>query len=580
MTSQARPAATATAARGVADGPSSASPPHRVPAVLRGAATAAVLAAAVLLAGCEPPGADSPAAAPEAGFELDRTNLRNGELPAGEPLRLRFTEDVDPGSLARHSVRIRRESGRPVRRLRVWGSGTEVFVAPAAGRSLPRGTLLVATVVGRPSPRALRATDGEVLRRDATVEFTVGPPRRLDLSGPRLIASTPADGMTDVVPGAPLSLTFSEPLARGSVRRGHAVQLHVDGVETKVRMRLSAGRTVLVLRPRRPLPANAHVVVSVRSSLLDTAGNPAERASIAFRTSGGRLRTLVEEFTDADALDPTGTTSAWAEPLTPGFLVARPGHVVASSAATLRTTDGRPPAASDGELRLLAVVPLDEPAPDGRAYGAEQRIVTAARLWLGGGEAARAADISGEVRAVLVDRVDVSPDDPWFAATVAAAAPVAAIDDSRVAASGDDQRYVALEVPFDRPIAVGDAPALLLEVRLVAPDLELAPLARLSVSGGRPRALSGWYDSGARRPDWSTALVEALGGDGLRSPTVLFQAAAANASGEPDLGRTSAWESRLEDLPGLRFVRFRIVFDGLGVGETPRVDRVVMPFEY
>ena len=62
---------------------------------------------------------------------------------------------------------------------------------------------------------------------------------------------------------------------------------------------------------------------------------------------------------------------------------------------------------------------------------------------------------------------------------------------------------------------------------------------------------------------------------------VEFQAAAIGDDGGPDLGRTSAWESRLEDLPSFRFVRFRVRFDGLGAGrDAPHVDRVTMPFEY
>jgi len=546
------------------------------------------LAAVLVFAGgCEPaePQLVSPLPAPD--FEVAGTNLRGDVLPEGEVLEVRFTRQLDTGSARSNAVRLRRASGRRVRRLRAWAEGDTLFIEPAPGRSFPRTDDLVLKLRGRPSPRGLRSAAGEPLTRSEEIVFRMGAPRRVDLTGPRLVSSWPANDEEDVRPGRPLELHMSEALARGSVRRGDAVELTVDGERMPARLRLSADHTVVVVRPRRPLPARARVEVRVLGALLDRKGNPAFEATVAFRTSPRRLRRLVEEFVDVESADPAGTTSAWADALSPGHLVARPGRVVwraAGAAAAGARTDIGP----RHTVRFQVLVPADD--SDGVT-------ASALRLRLRG-----ALDGAHLLRAeVLAGATDLGSLDPTFAGNLAAAEAIAVAHiDRPVALDGDAGGEV--EIAFDTPLQLAGRLGVLLDVTLeTTPGVRIAaidggfgtariegraddglvPDIELLVVGGNPRALSTWFDSGAVHPTWGTAIVDAWTEPGAPEVFVEFQSAAAGPRGAPDLARSSEWERRLEDLPALRFVRFRVRFAGLGAGQAPpSVDRIVIPFEY
>ncbi len=553
----------------------------------RAARVAAVLAAFVLAA-CEPSTEVAPLgpAAAAQSFGLAGTNLRDGGISAGGALRVRFTRTLDVGSVGRRSVRVLRAGQRPIRKARAWVEGSTLVVAPPAGREFPIGEVLMLRVHGLPSPRAVRSMDGEMLSERLDLPFRAVARRRADLEGPRLVASTPSDGATGATPGSHVELRFSEPLLRGAIRRGQAVSLTVDREAVAVQTRISPDLTRIVVRPRRPLPPDADVVLSVRPTLVDTAGNPARAATIAFRTEATRLHRLTEEFITTGQSDPEGTTAGWADPRHPGYLVARAGRLVWSASEH----DGHPLELRPRDELLFQVLFPADAAPSGSASGM--------RLWFAG--ATPGSEV--EAVAVLAGSSPLTGADPTFDANRVAAdlRDVARTTEPLVVEITDDGLgYV--DVPFQSPVRLVPGLGTLVEVRVHAgSELRLAatldveglalvadagvdrlmPAAALLVTGGAPRALSTWYDAGAPRPAWRSALVR-------RPPVRLdpgvmieFQTTAAGPDGRPDVALASAWEADLSRVPGLRFVRFRVRFGGLGTGgDLPRLDTVEMPYE-
>ncbi len=554
---------------------------------LGGLLSLALLAPLALGTGCEPTETKILPPLPPPVFEVAGTNLRGDVLPEGETLEIRFTRPLDTGSARPNAVRLRRESGRRVRRLRAWAEGDTLFIEPAPGRSFPRSGDLVLKLQGRPSPRGVRSAAGEPLARMDKIVFRIGPPRRVDLTGPRLVSSWPVDGARDVDTGRPLELHMSEPLARGSVRRGDAVALFVNAKRVAARLRLSADHTAVVVRPRRPLPAQATVELRVLGALLDRKGNPAHDATVTFTTSPRRHRELVEEFVDVERADPAGTTSAWADPLSPGHLVAQPGRVVWRAVG-----DGVDEQHADlgpqQTVRFQVLVPADD--SDGVTASALRLRLSGA---LDGGHVLRAE--------VLAGATDLTALDPTFDGNLeeSGAITVAHVDRPLPV---DGEFGGEVEIPFDTPLRLAGRLGMLLDVTLeTTPGVRIAaieggfgiariegraddglvPDIELLVTGGSPRALSTWFDSGVVRPTWGTAVVDAWAGAGAPGAHVEFQSAAAGPDGAPDLARSSEWQQRLEDLPALRFVRFRVRFDGLGAGDDPpSVDRIIIPYEY
>jgi hypothetical protein len=191
--------------------------------------------------------------------------------------------------------------------------------------------------------------------------------------------------------------------------------------------------------------------------------------------------------------------------------------------------------------------------------------------------------------------------DPTFDSNVAASDlfPVVRIDQP-LEVEADDDGVAVVEIPFDVLVAVRHGRSLLLDVELHVPpgvrlagtddtgglalveDLGIAllPAVELLVSGVSPQARSGWYDSGVEHPGWRDAVVDAASPVGAPGFLVEFQTAAATPAGRPDADRSSDWSLSLINLPSLRFVRFRVEFEGLGgTGRAPRIDRIVLPFQ-
>ena len=556
------------------------------PAWIQLAVTAALAGASGLLAGCDPPPADELILGPRetAAFAVERLTPARGALPADGSIVVRFTRDIDPRSVGARSVRLTRPDGRRPVRARVWADGRDLFVAAVPGRTLPSGESLLLKIDGAPSPRSLRAANGDPLRHAFDAIVRVGPARG-DFRGPRLVGSVPSDGADDAAPGSVVELRFSEPLARGAVVSGDAATLRVDGRAVPARLEISGDRTTIVVRPSSPLPPNHRAEIEIHRCLLDLAGNALDAGSaraVSFRTRADSLHELAEDFVDSGNADVRVTSCGWDDPETPGALVAKDGQILVGPGAEGARLD----LGESSTVRFQVVLRGSE-TPDGLA--------SALRIELTG------ALEGAQVRSAVVEAGPTSLEtrEPSFAANRAASdlRPVARVSDpidAEVAETG----AAAVEVVFDEPLRLAAGHPLLLDVRLeltagtrvsafadanlsclVEGQDGVAPAAYLLVSPASPQAVSLWYDTGVDVPGWRSCVLDGTRDGGVRVRTQ-FQSAPAGEDGRPDPSLASSWEDDLADLPGFRFVRFRVRFEGTPEsGVAPRIDRIVLPYE-
>ncbi len=566
---------------------------------LRRAGAAACLAVALGLGACDPPTADEILGpAPQPPFEVTSSSLDRGPPTRNGAIVVRFSRPLDRRSVGQRSVRILHESGRRVRRLRARAFGKELVITPSSAHELPAGARLLLQLSGRPSPRTIRATDGTPLAARVEIPFTVSGDRLVDLEGPRLISSLPEDGATGVPPGSHIELRFSEALGRGAIRSGDAVSLRVNGRTARLRLHASADFSSLTARPLDPLPPGARVEVRVQPWLIDTAGNPfeeVERAVVRFQVEQTSLHEITEDFGSPESADVGYTSADWAEPADPGYLVGTPGRMVLGAEGTI---DPSGDLGNERSVRFQVVIP-GEHVPRGFA--------SALRMVFHGRRMRRA------VRSLVAEAGPFDQDvlDPRIETNRRNALSYARAvgEDLHVVASFDEPRDLdrfgaargVLEVPFEQPLSLEEGESVLVDVRLrlapgvrlaASPDLQhravvagevdagLMPAAYLLVAGGRPRARSLWYDSGADDPRWRPATIVTPPADETSRVLVEFQSTGRGSDGRPDAASASGWERNLSRVPSRRYVRFRVVFEEPPLGSVPpRIDRIEMPFE-
>lgn len=114
---------------------------------------------------------------------------------------------------------------------------------------------------------------GPILTVDAGVDAGEdgGPPvdAFVDRERPRIVATSPAGGATDVDTGTPITFTFSE-----AMQEGGAVTVEADGAPVPVgAAMLDAAGTTLALHLSAMLPGQARVRVTLDESFADLAGN-------------------------------------------------------------------------------------------------------------------------------------------------------------------------------------------------------------------------------------------------------------------------------------------------------------------
>jgi hypothetical protein len=553
------------------------------------AAAAAFVSLVAPLTACDPPPADEMVLGPKevVAFAVERMSPSRGTVAADGPIVLRFTQDVDPASVGSRSVRVTRANGRRPVRVRAWAAGRELRVAPQPGHAFPADGPLLLHLDGSPSPRAVRAASGEPLARAFESEFRPGAPRA-DLTGPSLVQSLPRTGADDVTPGSSVELSFSEPVARGSVASGDAVTLRVDDVVTPARLALSGDGAMIVVHPQSPLPPGHRVEVELHTCLLDLAGNPLDPASVrtvAFRTRATSLHELSEDFVDSAKSDARATSCGWDDPETPGVLVARSGTLlVAPDAGEPRLDLG-----DTASVHFQLLVPAAD-VPSGLASALRVEFAAAP-------EGAQVLDATIEAGPTSLDDRE-----PSFVANRAASQlrTVARVSDPvDVDPPASAGGRASVDIVFEEPLRLDAGRSVMLDVRLefthglrvaafADPGLAalvegasgVAPAAALLVSPSAPQARSLWYDTGVAYPGWQLCRIVRADEDAGVAVVAEFQAAPPAREGGPDVSRASPWEKDLTRLPAYRFVRFRLRFDGTPEsGAAPRIDRIVLPYE-
>src|SRR5262245_44274637 len=550
------------------------------------AAAAAVAAAAfsLALAACDPPPAEDVllGPAPLEPFAVESLAVERAVGPAS-PVTIRFTREFDAATVGARSVRVTRVGTRRPLRVRAWGLGRELRVAPPPGRAFPAGATLVLHLDGAPSPRAIRSKEGEPLPHAFEAEFTV-PLTRADLVGPVLVDSLPKDGADDIAPGSAIELRFDEAVAARSLVSGDAVTLRVDGEAAPARLTRSGDGTMIVVHPATPLPPDRRVTLDLHTCLLDEAGNPLDgssKSSLGFHTRATLLLELSEDFVDDGRADARATSCAWDDPETPGMLLAKNGTVLVGAES------GEPSL----ELPATTVLHFQVLIPPGEVPGG---LASALRLEFA------AAPEGAEVVSAVVDAGPSNLDqrEPSFAANRAASEllQVARITEpTAIEPAADGSGRLWAELLFEEPLVLEPGRAVLVDVRvetrvpvrvaaypdagvhaLVEGASGVTPAASLVVAPLVPQARSLWYDTGVAYPGWRSSIVTPTV-PGLR---LEFQSAPPAAGGGPDSSRASPWESDLSRLWAFRFVRFRVRFEVLDDGSAaPRIDRIVLPYE-
>lgn len=519
-----------------------------------------------------------------------------GAAPAavrpGSEIVIRFTAPLDE-STVRSAVRVEDESrDRAPVPVDAAVRGRELALRPLDAAGWRAGSILGVRVAGLPSLRALRGRDGSALGGEEVLRVRVRPARVTDRSAPTVAETDPVPGAGDVPPSAPIVVRFSEAMdvrvltfaARGG-EPDLPLALEQDGGPVPFRAFLDRGRRVLTVLPEVPFAPGAAVALRLGDRVRDAAGNgldPATIRELRFTTAavGATAGRLVEEFEGAERMDPLGTTVRWDAPASPGVLegVLEPAAIEtgagAQEGALLLDPRG-------GTMRVF--VPAAE-------LGDEERTLKGLHL------VAAPGGLPGELLEPRV-RVAVSP-----GLLPAAGEPEPAWTDATGALRGASARGPdgVLALPFQRSTAWRGGPGLLVEVSWkgvagsvvlraglhdatrtllqgadpVPTSLRLAPLLRLEAVGERAVARSRWMDGGADAPSWQEPRLRPAPSPG--SCRVELQAAPPLEDGSgPDAARATAWSADATTLEGLRWVRFRVIFEG---PETAVVDELALPF--
>jgi hypothetical protein len=148
---------------------------------------------------------------------------------------------------------------------------------------LPGAPLPASTTVSVAASTELADLAGNHLAAPLSWSFTTGAGP--DTTPPSISARSPADGASDVPVGAPIVLTFTEPLLPATV--GPAALTLADGLGVAVAGALSLAGDTLSFQPSQPLSYRTSYVATFHHGPTDLAGNPSTAdATISFTTAG------------------------------------------------------------------------------------------------------------------------------------------------------------------------------------------------------------------------------------------------------------------------------------------------------
>ena len=225
--------------------------------------------------------ADSPAASaspvpvpditPPASNYLDPVNGATG-VPADATLTLGFDEDVTAGS---GFITLKNLGNSTQTQIAVNDSSQVVFsgdtvtITPAGG-FIEGGTYAVR--IDATAIEDLAGNDFAGIANDSTWSFTIA-----DNTAPLATSFSPANGTADVLPTAPLVITFSEPVVRGTgpvtIRNVSDSSETVIDVTDTARVSI-AGPTVTITPAAAFAQQKLHAIRIAAGAFTDAAGNP------------------------------------------------------------------------------------------------------------------------------------------------------------------------------------------------------------------------------------------------------------------------------------------------------------------
>jgi hypothetical protein len=192
-----------------------------------------------------------------------------------------FSEAILPPGATGTSFVLRDGGGNAVAAT-VSASGLTATLVPSA--TLQPTTVYTATLVS--GANEIKDTSGNALASDFTWSFTTAAP---DLTPPTVVSVSPANGATNVVVGATVGATFSEPISAASAT-GTSFTLR-DGGGNAVAASVSANGSTATLQPGAALqPATTYTATlfSGANGIKDTSGNPlASDFTWSFTTAAG-----------------------------------------------------------------------------------------------------------------------------------------------------------------------------------------------------------------------------------------------------------------------------------------------------
>ena len=115
-------------------------------------------------------------------------------------------------------------------------------------------------------------SDGDGIN-DGTEILNGTDPTNPDITAPKVVSSTPADGDVDSPENAPVQVVFDEPLSKKSINQGSLKLLELGTVEVAGTLQLVSGGTELLFRPTDLLKDFTSYTIRVEG-VKDSAGNP------------------------------------------------------------------------------------------------------------------------------------------------------------------------------------------------------------------------------------------------------------------------------------------------------------------
>jgi hypothetical protein len=312
-------------------------------------------------------------------FDVVSVNVAGAEgLPVNQPVRIRFTQPVDPTTVQEATVRVRegptftrQVPGDVVLHDYVLEFLPKLPSLPDAsdGGFHPDGIYQL-ELPGFPLGLVLHGRSGSPLAATYSTTFHISPaPFFTDPSfgPPTVVGTEPPSSIPPPATTIPsgsftipttLRILFSEPLRPDSVTRNAIalVERTPDGdrvLAVDVTLVQSNLRVAIEIRPRAPLPENALLEVRAFDDLEDLVGNPIRPFASQWRTGDQpeQSASIVESFDSPASRDPDLTNARWGD----------------DASGLLESGYGPGGSGRDGSFQPASDVELDTDRPAGSA---------------------------------------------------------------------------------------------------------------------------------------------------------------------------------------------------------------------